>query len=331
MDATIKDVAKAAGVSVATVSRVLNKTAVVSGTTTQQVLEAVEKLQYSPNFLGRNLRKCETNVILSILPTTNESYYGEIVRGMQETADSFGYGLILGLSYGQLENEVRHLSMLYNRTVDAAVLLGTQLDADTLNELSRKYPVALCCERIEGAAVPTVTVDNENGAYCAVSKLIEKGHTRIGMVSTTGKALSSIDRETGYVRALRDHGIQPLTEYMYLNSYDYVNGALAFDYFMSLPEPPTAVFAISDSLAAGIIKRALEKGCRVGQDLAVIGFDNISLCEMYMPSISTVAQPCYNLGKKIVEVLVDELQTGHKHSERINMPYSLILRSSTGD
>ena len=331
MDATIKDVAKAAGVSVATVSRVLNKSAVVSGAATQRVLDAIEKLNYSPNFLGRNLRKCETNVILTILPTTNESYYGEIIEGMQHAAAALGYDILIGMSNGRLDTEMRHLNMLFNRTADAAVLLGTKLDAAALNDLNEKYHMALCCERVDGANMLTVTVDNENGAYCAVSELIKKGHTKIGMISTTGRALSSIDREIGYIRALRDNGIAPRDEYMYLNTYAYINGTLAFDYFMDLEDPPTAIFAISDLLAAGAIRRASDKGFKVGEDFAVIGFDNISLCEMYMPSISTVAQPCFEMGGKIIELLIEELSTNQKSSQRFNMPYELILRASTGD
>lgn len=331
MDATIKDVAKAAGVSVATVSRVLNKSAVVSDAATQQVLDAIEKLHYSPNFLGRNLRKCETNVILVILPTTDQSYYGEIIRGMQNAAETAGYDILLAMSNSHLETEMRQLNMLFNRTADAAVLMGTQLDAAMLNELNRKYTLALCCERVEGADMLTITVDNENGAYAAVKALIEKGHKKIGMISTTGSALSSIDREIGYIRALRDHGIAPRDDYMYLNNYDYMSGGVAFDYFMGLPDPPTAIFAISDMLAAGAIKRAGEQGYHIGKDIAIIGFDNISLCEMFTPTISTVAQPCFEMGHKITKILIDSLQSGERCKERINLPFKTILRQSTGD
>lgn len=331
MNATIKDVAKAAGVSVATVSRVLNKSAVVSPAAAEQVNEAIKKLGYSPNFLGRNLRKCETNVILTIIPSTEQDYYGKIIHGMQDCAAEYGYDILLSISAGYLETEMRLLNMLFKRTVDAAILLGTQLDASALNELNQKYNIALCCERVEGAKVLTVTVDDENGAYSAVDALIKKGHRKIGMISTTGRAHSSIDREIGYIRALKDNGIAPNDEYMFLNTYDYHNGMAAFDYFMGLSDPPTAIFAISDLLAAGAIKRASERGFKVGKDIAVIGFDNISLCEMYMPTISTVAQPCYEMGRTIIEKLIGNITGDSKCSERILMPYKLILRESTGD
>jgi len=328
---TIKEVAKEAGVSVATVSRVLNKSTAVSQAAADIVNEAIKKLDYSPNFLGRNLRKCETNTILAIIPTTEQSYYGEIIRGMQDSAKKLGYDVLLSISNGNVDTEVRLLEMLSNRTVDAAVLLSTHLDASTINSISKNHNIALCCERADGADVLTVTIDDEDGAYAAVSKLIQKGHTKIGMISATNRAHSSIDRENGYFRALRDNNIALSEEYLYLNTYDYSNGGYAFDYFMGLKEPPTAIFAISDLLAVGAIRQALKKGLTPGKDIDIIGFDNISLCEMYVPSVSTVAQPCYEMGQTVIEKLVENISSPTKSNERIIMPYKLTLRQSTGD
>ncbi len=331
LNVTIKDVAKAAGVSVATVSRVLNKSAVVSNAASEKVNDAIKNLNYSPNFLGRNLRKCETNIILAIIPSTEHSYYSEIIHGMQDTASILGYDILLNTSNSRADTELRILSMLFNRTVDAAVLLGTHLNAEKLNELNEKYNIALCSERVEGAKVLTVNIDDQSGAYCAVSELIKKGHTKIGMISSKFRALSSIDREIGYENALKDNGIIPRKDYYYLNTYDYEDGCKAFEYFMNLNDPPTAIMAISDLLAIGAVKKATEMGYNVGRDMAIIGFDNISFSEMYIPSISTVAQPCYNMGRTVIENLIDNLNGSQKCNERIIMPHQLILRRSTGD
>ena len=167
MNATIKDVAKAAGVSVATVSRVLNNSAAVSEAAAEQVNKAIKELGYSPNFLGRNLRRCETNIILAIIPSTEQTFYSEIIRGMQNAASEYGYDILLSTSNSNYALEMRLLNMLFNRTADAAILLGTQLDAKALMDLSGKYPIALCCERSEGADVLTVSVDDEGGAQTA--------------------------------------------------------------------------------------------------------------------------------------------------------------------
>lgn len=330
MNVTIKDVAKAAGVSVATVSRVLNNSATVSTTATEQVNKAIKELGYSPNFLGRNLRKCETNVILAIIPSTEHTFYSDIVRGMQNAASEQGYDILLSTSNSMLNIEMRMLNMLFNRTVDAAILLGTQIDASTLNDLNSKYYIALCCERVEGANVLTVTVDDEGGAYTAVKNFISLGHTKIAMVSTAGTALSSKDREKGYIRALRESNIPINEDYIFRGSYDYTDGAKAFDYFMKLPDPPTAVFCISDLLAVGTIKRALTTGYKVGEDISVCGFDNIQLSSLYTPGITTVEQPCYEIGRTVVTELISNINHAKRQSRHFKLDYKLIQRNSVG-
>jgi len=328
MSVTIKDVAKAAGVSVATVSRVLNNSAAVSAAASENVCNAIKKLGYSPNYLGRNLRKRETNIILAIIPSTEQTFYSDIIRGMQTAASEHGYDLLLSTSNSTRSIEMRLLGMLFNRTVDAAILLGTRLDVKTLTELNRSHYIALCCERVEGAELLTVTVDDEGGAFEAVSRIAALGHRRIGMVSTAGESLSSYDREQGYKRALTAAGIVPREEYIYRGTYDFCHGALAFEYFRSLPEPPTAIFCISDILAASVVKTALSMGFEVGEGLSVCGFDNIMLSEMYTPGITTVEQPCYDIGRTVVEELIENISFGTKSDKRIKLPYRFIERES---
>ncbi len=328
MNVTIKDVARAAGVSVATVSRVLNNSATVSASATEQVNNAINELGYSPNFLGRNLRKCETNVILAIIPSTEQTFYSDIIRGMQQGASDFGYDILLSTSNSTHSIEMRLLNMVFNRTVDAAIMLGTQLDVETLTDLNKKHYIALCCERVENADVLTVTVDDEGGAYAAVSNIIKNGHKRIAMVSTNVNALSSNDREHGYRRALEENGIVYNGKYIYRGTYDFQHGAMAFDYFKSLDEPPTAIFCISDILAASVVKQALNEGYRVGEDISVCGFDNILLSSMYSPGITTIEQPCYDIGRTVVTELIKNIQNETKSNKKIVLPYKLVERDT---
>ena len=329
MSVTIKDVAKAAGVSVATVSRVLNNSAAVSEETAAAVNEVIKEMGYSPNFLGRNLRKCETNNILAILPSTSHTVYSDIIRGMQDAAYP-NYDILLSTSNSYLGTEMRLLEMLFNRTVDAAVLLGTQLDAKTLNDLNKRYNIALCCERVSGAKVLTVTINDEEAAYDAVKMFLEKGKTKIGLVTTGGHtdALSSVDREKGYIRALSEYGIQVEEKYIYRCSYEYSDGCEAMKYFLSLDEMPQAVFCISDLLAAGVIKQAFREGIAVGTELEVCGFDNISLSEMYTPGITTVAQPGYEMGRTVINKLLDNMHSTVKNNDMIVLNHKLVIRGS---
>ncbi|MDD6991850.1 MAG: LacI family DNA-binding transcriptional regulator [Oscillospiraceae bacterium] len=329
MSVTIKDVAKAAGVSVATVSRVLNNSAAVSEETAAAVNEVIKEMGYSPNFLGRNLRKCETNNILAILPSTSHTVYSDIIRGMQDAAYP-NYDILLSTSNSYLGTEMRLLEMLFNRTVDAAVLLGTQLDAKTLNDLNKRYNIALCCERVSGAKVLTVTINDEEAAYDAVKMFLKKGKTKIGLVTTGGHtdALSSVDREKGYIRALSEYGIQVEEKYIYRCSYEYSDGCEAMKYFLSLDEMPQAVFCISDLLAAGVIKQAFREGIAVGTELEVCGFDNISLSEMYTPGITTVAQPGYEMGRTVINKLLDNMHSTVKNNDMIVLNHKLVIRGS---
>lgn len=331
MSITIKDVAKEAGVSVATVSRVLNGSCNVSDESTKKVNETIARLNYSPNFLGRNLRKCETNVILVIMPTSEHSLYSKIVMGMQDYAGQVGYDIITAVSYSTSTAETRQMNMLFNRTVDGVILLGTQYDADSLNKLAENYNVALCCEGVEGANVLTVAVDDEQAAFDAVAALIKKGHKRIGFIGTNSSAISSTARENGYIRALKEYGIAIKNEYIYKESYDYDCGGRAFEYFNALAEKPTAIFAVSDLLAISAMHKAIDMGIDVGKDVAIMGFDNISMCEWTIPTLSTVEQPCSKMGELVVAKLIENMNKTTKDNHYYIVDHRIILRESTGD
>lgn len=328
MEATIKDVAKLAGVSVATISRVLNNSAVVSPETAEKVNEAIKELNYRPNFLGRNLRKRETNVILALVPSTEQTYYSEILHGMQVEALNHGYDVFMSMTNSYRPHEERLLSMLKNRTVDAAVLMGTVLDDQTLKELSEQYCIALCCEPREGTDTLTVMIDNEKAAYDAVNYLASIGHRKIAMVSTEVRAPSSVERENGYIKALKDNGIDFEEKYLFRDTYDYTSGMKAAEYFSRMEDTPTAVFAVSDFLAAGVIKKATELGYNIGREFSVIGFDNISMTEMYTPSVTTVEQPCYEIGKTVAQLVIDNISGGNNKG-RIFLDHRIIYRQST--
>jgi len=330
VEVTIKDVARLAGVSVATISRVLNNSAVVSPETAERVNDAIKTLNYRPNFLGRNLRKRETNVILALIPSTEHTYYSEILHGMQQKASEFGYDILMSTTNSYLQREERLLEMLSNRTVDAAVLMGTRLDKDALDRLIEYNHAALCCEAVEGSEILTVTIDNRKASYDAVNYLASIGHKRIAMVSTEVRAPSSVEREEGYISALKDNGLEFCEDYLFRGSYDYTSGGDALEHFLSLDKKPTAVFAVSDFLAAGVLKKATELDIVPGREFSVMGFDNISMAQIYTPSISTVEQPCYRMGQTVAELVIENIM-GKNNRGKIVLDHRLVLRQSTGD
>lgn len=331
MSVTIKDVARAANVSVATVSRVLNKKSNVSEEAIEAVNKAVESLGYSPNFLGRDLRKSETRRILAIIASTEQSFYSEVLRGMEETASAKGYDVLIATTRDDPKHELHLLGMLFSRSVDGAVLLGPKLDAETISGLAQNHNIAMCLERLENCNVLTVTIDNVKAGRDAVNYLIRKGKKRIGLITTEQRSQSSIDREIGYRQALEENDIEYDESLVYYGTYDAESGTKGCEYLMNLTEPPEAIFSISDMIAIGAMNYALKKKIDIGKDLLFFGFDDILYSHIFVPHLSTVQQPCFLQGKLVVEKLIDNMKTDKPDKSLYKLPHSLILRETTGD
>lgn len=331
MSVTIKDVAKAANVSVATVSRVLNKKTNVSDDAIEAVNNAVEKLGYSPNFLGRDLRKSETRRILAIVASTEQSFYSEVLRGMEETASAKGYDVLIATTRDDPKHEMHLLGMLFSRSVDGAVLLGPKLDADTISNLAENHNIAMCLERLDNCKVLTVTIDNVKAGKDAVSYLINKGRKRIGLITTKLRSQSSVDREEGYRQALEENGIPYDESLVYYGDYAAESGTRGCEYLMSLDNPPDAIFSISDMIAIGAMNYAIPNNINVGKDVLFFGFDDIQYSKIFVPHLSTVQQPCFMQGKLVVEKLIENMKAEVRDKSIYMLPHSLVLRETTGD
>ncbi|MGN1118800.1 MAG: LacI family DNA-binding transcriptional regulator [Oscillospiraceae bacterium] len=331
MNITIKDVAKAANVSVATVSRVLNKKTNVSEEAVQAVNRAVEELGYSPNFLGRDLRKSETKRILAIIASTEQSFYSEVLRGMQDAAYVQGYDILIATTRDDPEHEMHLLGMLFSKAVDGAVLLAPKLDGATISDLAKKYKLAMCLERLDGCDILCVTIDNERAGFDATSYLIGKGRKRIGLITTKVRSQSSIDREKGYRRALKAAGIEVDENLIYYGDYDVETGTQGCEALMSLENKPDAIFSISDTISIGAMTYAIHNNITIGKDVMFFGFDNIAYSHMFIPRLSTVEQPCYLQGKTVIEKLINNIKSDVTDNSTYMLPHSLILRESTGD
>lgn len=331
MSVTIKDVAKAANVSVATVSRVLNKKSNVSDEAIEAVNLAVESLGYSPNFLGRDLRKSETKRILAIIASTEQSFYSDVLRGMEQAAFAQGYDVLIATTHDDPDHEMHLLGMLFSRSVDGAVLLGPKLNAQTISKLADNHNIAMCLERLDNCNVLTVTIDNVKAGHDAVQYLINKGHKRIGLITTELRSQSSIDREIGYRQALEENNIPYDESLVYYGTYDTDSGTTGCEQLLSLPEPPTAIFSISDMIAIGAMNYAISNGYKIGKEIMFFGFDNIAYSHIFVPHLSTVEQPCFLQGKLVIEKLIENMKAEKPDRGIYMLPHSLVLRESTGD
>lgn len=331
MSVTIKDVARRANVSIATVSRVLNHKSNVSEDAVEAVNQAIKELGYSPNFLGRDLRKSETRRILAIVASTEQSFYSEVIRGMEETAMSKGYDVLIATTRDDPKHEMHLLGMLFSHSVDGAVLLGPKLDAKTISGLAENHNLAMCLERLEGCKALTVTINNVQAGRDAVNYLINKGRRRIGLITTNQRAQSSIDREIGYKQALEENGIPFDPSLIYYGTYAAESGTRGCKELMSLENKPDAIFAISDMLAIGAMNYALSAGIEIGKEVMFFGFDDIQYSHIFIPHLSTVRQPCFMQGKLVIEKLIDNMKAENPDRSLYMLPHSLILRETTGD
>lgn len=325
---TIKQVAKEAGVSVATVSRVLNEEDKVSPGTKRHVLEVIERMGYTPNVLGRNLRTRATRKVLVLLPSMSNQFYASVIRGMETVARKQRYQVLTSSTYSKEETERELISMLYTRSVDGIVLLASQQSADRLTEIAREKPLVMCCEYTQGAQLSAVTIDNYRAAREAVEYLIKAGHKRIALISNE-KVYSAQQRTQGYMDALKNCGYPIVPEYVVQTEYTFQAGVSAAKKLMRLKQPPTAVFAISDVLAAGVIKVLISQGKRPGADVDVFGFDNTSLAKMITPSLSTVSQPRRQMGEQAMTLLLQKIENRNSENRLVILPNQLVLRETT--
>lgn len=326
---TIGEVARSAGVSVATVSRVLNDSSSVKPDTAERVRRTIEELRYVPNLSARNLRRNESRVILALAPNFTNPYYAHILAGIADEANALGYSM-LNCTATEAGKERRILSMLTEHRADGAIILACNEDYASLPEYAAAYPIVQCCEYIPDLPSPSISIDNYAAARESVDYLLSLGHRRIGTISSVNNYISTAQRLRGYEDALRAAGIEPRSEYAAYATADYSfqSGMEGARGLLSLPEPPTALFCISDILALSAIAAAEELGKSVPGDLTVMGFDDVDYTTMFHPYLTTVAQPCYDLGRESMKLCAEMINTGTLTGGEIFLPHRLIERES---
>lgn len=330
---TVKDVAREAGVSVATVSRVLNDDPVVAEPTRMKVLAAIETLGYRPNLLGRSLRTLKASRILVILPTIANPFYSRIVSSMEEAAQSRDYSLMICATGSEIEKERRYLEMLQTRLADGVIFLTTELPVKELATLAAKYPVVQCSEYIESVKTPLVGIDNRRAAYDAGKYLAGLGHRRIAFIGSARAYPSAAARFEGFRTALEEDEIPLPEDYIRLANYSYRSGAEAMEQLLALERPPTAVFAISDSMAIGAVRQAAQSGVRVGERLSVMGFDDTAVARVFIPSLTTVSQPRAEIGRIAMELMHESIRRPAKTGaiRRVLLDHRIVERESTAE
>jgi LacI family transcriptional regulator len=331
MPVTIYDVAREAGVSMATVSRVVNGNPNVKPTTRKKVLAAIERLGYRPNAVARGLASKKTTTVGVIIPDISSLFFSELARGIEDIATMYKYNIILCNSDQRLEKELQLINTLLEKQVDGLLFMGPEIKEDHLQAMSTaSVPIVLAATRDADNILPAVTIDHFQAAYDATKVLIDHGHQRIAMItSPPNDPLDGLLRFEGYKQALADAGIKLDEQLVAPGNYFYESGLRIMNGFLQLPEPPTAVFAASDEMAIGAIHAVQDAGLSVPKDIEVVGYDNIRLAEMVRPRLTTVVQPMYDIGAVAMRLLTKFMNNEHVEEHVVLLPHRIEYREST--
>ncbi|WP_314588857.1 LacI family DNA-binding transcriptional regulator [Paenibacillus terrigena] len=331
MDAKIIDVAKKAGVSPATVSRVLNQTSTVSGKTKKKVMTAIDELGYHPNAAAKNLRSQKTKMIGVIVPDINTSYFTEIIKGIENMAYASNYNVIICDAENQTEKEIEYLNLIMNRTVDGLIMVAPTTADEQLFQIADKgYFIAVIGRHVEHERIPCIYTDNVKFSRTVVEHLLGNGHQDIVFLSGYPTAIDSYERLEGYLKALRDHHIPFRPELVENGNFNEVGGYEAMMRLFEKKLKFTAVYSANDEMALGVYRACAEVGLAIPTQLAVVGVDNNRISKYITPTLSTVNQPKYTMGALLVEKLIDQMNDDTYPEKRVFVLDSeLIIRSSS--
>jgi DNA-binding LacI/PurR family transcriptional regulator len=326
--AALADVARAAGVSAATVSRVLNKHPSVREDTRLRVEQAMQRLNYRVSIAARSLRTAQTQLILALVPDLANPYYAEILRGIGNTARQHNYELLLCDTGLDAARERAYAQMLGSHMYDGVICMDPFTTQRLVAAEVRNLPWVACSEFVPDENTPHVSIDHRLAAKDAVQYLLSKGHRRIALINSDERYLYARQRREGYRDALAEKGLSERNDHIQIvGGIDPPLGELAARRLISLEEPPTAIFAVSDTLAIGAIKACITAGLRVPEQMAVVGFDDVPIASIYEPSLTTVSQPRRELGEKAMALLLQRIQGNMPDS--ITLPHTLVVRQTT--
>ena len=326
---TIVDVAREAGVSYATVSRVINNKNSILPDKRARVLAAMQRLGYVPNLQARKLAGGRSHVVGLVVHDVWSSYAFEILRGIDEELAAGKYDLMLYTSRQRPSTESIYVNALSQGLADGLLLLlpsGLENYVERLRE--QRYPFVLIDHQgLEGGA-PAVVATNYRGAYAATRYLIQLGHRRIGFITGNLSVAAARDRLAGFRQALSDHSIDADAELVQEGDFFHPRAHARAQRLLRLDPPPTAIFASNDVSAFGVMEAAREHGFEIPRDLSVIGFDDLPQSSYMHPPLTTVRQPLEEMGRVAARLLLATIRDPQRAPERIELPTELVVRAS---
>ncbi|MDF2520036.1 MAG: transcriptional regulator [Clostridia bacterium] len=331
MAVTIKDIARLSGVSIATVSKIINgKDSDIGKPTIERVKRIIEEQNYTPNIVARSMVTKKTKTIGLVIPDVRNPFFTDLVRGAEDVANERGYSLLFCNTDDDLKKEIKYINNLIEKQVDGIALAGAAVRDQSLEEnIDIKVPIVSLDRNVYFKGVEgKIEVDNFTGAYDAVTHLIKSGHKRIMFLSGQLNIKLSKDRLEGYKRALADNNIEYYENLVVVGKYTSEFGYESMK--NTTPDKAvTAIFCGNDLIAIGAMNALKEKNIRIPEDISIVGFDDIYISSLVTPALTTVRQPSYEIGYQAVEMLIDIMESKKEASQKREIKAELKVREST--
>ena len=331
---TIHDIAKKLNISASTVSRALKDNPLISEATRKKIKNAAMEMGYRPNVMAANLRTRRTNTIGVIVPLINRHFFSSVISGIEDVAYKQGFAVTISQSNDNLEKESTIAHSLFSNRVDG-LILSIGMETQTYDHLKlfseRNIPLVFFDRIVEEIPAHKIVVDDFGGAYRATQHLLEQGRKNIAHIGGPLNLQIYEKREAGYRQAISNAGLQINENLILHNSLTREDGLYAIKKIIRSKERPDAIFCANDTTALSTIIYLKEKGIKVPEDIAIVGFSNEPFSELVTPSISTIKQPGFEMGQKAAELLIKQIssKTKPKTYETIVMETELIVRDSS--
>ncbi|WP_078412901.1 LacI family DNA-binding transcriptional regulator [Priestia abyssalis] len=329
MKITIYDVAKKAGVSTATVSKIINNTGSISEKTKLKVQKVMDELQYQPSMIASALKGKSTYTIGLLIPDLSNPIFAGYAKYIEERGQELGFSVMMCNTDADPDKELKYISLLKQKQVDGIIVAARFKNIKLLRELIKeKFPLALIAQDLPALPIDSVTVDDYLGGYQVTEYLLSLGHRNIGVVAEGDR--SSQGRIKGYRQALIDAGVKTDGNLIVVCDQSTRECArINAGRLLDLEKRPTAIFGCNDLLAIGVMQASQERGLTIPNDLSVIGFDNTELSEVVVPPLTTVQQPLRDIGHHVVDLLTQKIEGKSKTTHRVVLLPDLVIRQST--
>ena len=323
--ATIKDVAKMAGVSISTVSKYMNG-GNVRGNNLEAIRSAIEALDYRVNPFARSLKAQHHRTIGVLLPDLQAPFYSNLLTAMDKVLREAGYHTIISCYSANHGMERDNLKYMISNGIDGLVYIPEDLSAEEYEELTQKYnvPTVQVDRVIQGVATDAVLVDNADAVHDAVSSLIDKGHHRIAIISGPKSVFSAKERQVGYLRALADRDVLFSEDLFITGENTFATGYQGCEALLALSEPPTAIIATNHNITMGLVTVLRERGLRFPEDIDAVGFDCVDVCTMMKPPLPVIYQPEAQIGQTAATYLIERLEGYNGPARQTRLPCTFV-------